>query len=101
MSDQQVVLVKWENNVPRDYEFEDDMEDVLNKFCKEMGENFTIIGKYSEHCSDDIRVVQRNSLMFLEVTKCKTIFYIPTECLDMKELINIIDRVYGELVVLM
>ena len=101
MGDQQVVLVQWENNVPIDYEFEEDMEYVLNKFCKEMCENFSIIGKYSEHYSDNIRVVQRNSLMFLEVTKCKTIFYIPTECLDIKELMNIIDREYGELVVLM
>ena len=101
MVGQQVVLVRWENNVPIDYEFENDMEYVLNKFCNEMCENFTIIGKYSEHCSDNIRVVQKDSVMFLEVTKCKTIFFIPIECLDVKELINIIDREYGELIVLM
>ena len=101
MGDQQVVLVQWENDVPIDYEFEDDMEYTVNKFCKEMCESFSIIGKYIEHCRENIRVVQRYSLMFLEVTKCKTIFYIPTECLDIKILINIIDRKYGELVVLM
>ena len=100
MDERQTVLVEWENDIPFNYEYEDDLEYILNTFCKEMEDSFKVIGRYSEDTHDSIRMVQKNSLMFLEVTKSKTILYVPTECLDMTVLINIINRKYGELVLL-
>ena len=101
MDEQQTVLVEWENDVPFNYDHEDDLEYILNKFCKEMEESFKVLGMYSKDTNDRIRMVQKNAIMFLEVKKSQTILYIPTDCLDMRVLINIIDRKYGELVLLM
>ena len=101
MDKQQMVLVEWENEVPFHYNYDEDLEYILNKFCDEMEESFKVIGRYSKNTSEGIRMVQKNAHMFLEVKKSQTILYIPTECLDMTVLIDIIDRKYGELILLM
>ena len=93
-----IAIVRWENDFPNDFPFEDDMKGIVNEFCSEMDENFMMFGKYSALQGHYIKLVQNNGIVCLSVQRNNIVLDIPTDFLDIKVLIDIMDRKYGEIV---
>ena len=92
-----IAKVRWENDLPNDFSFKDDMKGIVNEFCSEMDENFMIFGKYSALQGHCIKLIQNNGIACLSVQRNNIVLDIPTDFLDIKVLIDIIDRKYVEI----
>ena len=84
-----IAIVRWENDFPNDFPFEDDMKGIVNEFCSEMDENFMMFGKYSALQGHCIKLVQNNGIVCLSVQRNNVVLDIPTDFLDIKVLIDI------------
>ena len=91
-----IAKVRWENDLPNDFSFKDDMKGIVNEFCSEMDENFMMFGKYAALQGHYVKLVLNSGLVCLSVQRNNVILDIPTDFLDIKVLIDIMDRNYGE-----
>ena len=92
-----IAIVRWENDFPNDFPFEDDMEGIVNEFCSEMDENFMMFGKYTALEGHYVKLVLNNGIVCLSVQRNNVVLDIPTDFLDIKVLIDIMDRKYDEI----
>ena len=92
-----VAVIVWENELPENFDFEYDMEKIINKYCSEMNEKYTLSGRYTSKQGHQKKLVLINDIICLSVQRNHVIIDIPTDFLDVKILINIIDRKYGEI----
>ena len=92
-----IAMVRWENDFPNDFQFKDDMKGIVNEFCSEMDEIFMMFGKYAAFQGHYVQLVLNNGIVCLSVKRNNVILDIPTDLLDIKVLIDIMDRKYGEI----
>ena len=92
-----IAMVRWENDIPNDFPFKNDMEGIVNEFCSEMDESFMMFGKYAALQGHYVKLVLNNGIVCLSVKRNNVILDIPTDFLDIKVLIDIMDRKYGEI----
>ena len=78
--------------------FEDDLKELLNEFCSEMNEGYSLSGRYTSVGGHHRKMILVNDLLCLSVQRNNVILDIPTDFLDIEILMNIIDRRYGEIV---
>ena len=93
-----VAVVVWENEFPDDFDFDDDLEEILNEFCSEMNEKYSLSGRYTSREGHHQKIILTNDMLCLSVQRNNVILDIPTDFLDIHILINIIDRKYGDIV---